>query len=292
MSFRLSAAALPLGALITCIALPGTALAQEDAPDIDIEETAFDGDFVSAGIGAAVGPSYEGSDDYVVYPAPAVIGRLGGVNFQTRGPGLAADFWVDDPDAKFGFVLGPVARLRFDRSDLDGIDDPVVERLGELDIAVELGGTIGFQVSDLITGYDTLSVFTDVKWDVAGAHDGMVIAPQIAYFTPVSRGVAVTAALSADFVDGDFADYYYSVDAAGAAASGLPVFDADGGLKNVSLFVLTGIDLNGNLADGGWGVFVAGSYSRLVGDFEDSPIVAVRGDKDQFVGLLGVGYTF
>jgi len=264
---------------------PEPAVAVEpDAP------TVFDGDFLSIGIGAAYGPSYEGSDDFEVYPAPALIGRIGGINIQSRGPGLALDLIADDPDARIGFVLGPVGRLRFDRDGDTG--DAVINRLPDRDIAGELGVTAGVQVSRLLSPYDTLSATVDVVWDVTGVHDGRIISPQLAYFTPVSRGAAVTLSVSADFVDDDFADYYFSVTPEGSAASGLPVFTADGGLKSVGGFALLAIDLDGDLANGGWGLFAGGGYKRLYNDFSDSPIVSIRGDADQVLGVLGVGYTF
>lgn len=256
----------------------------------DLEDTAFSGDFLTLGIGVAYGPSYEGSNDFVVFPAPTVVGSFGGVNFQTRGPGLAVDLIPDARDAKVGFVLGPVGRVRLDRT--RQIEDVVVKRLGKLDTAIELGATAGVQVSRLLSAYDTLSATVDATWDVAGAHDGMVISPQISYFTPVSRSTVVTVSLSADIVDDKYADYYFSVSPAGSAASGLPGFQAEGGLKNISLFTLVGVDLDGEIANGGWAVFAAGGYSRLYNDFRASPIVSQRGDDDQVIGMLGIGYTF
>ena len=65
-----------------------------------------------------------------------------------------------------------------------------------------------------------------------------------------------------------------------------------GATGSIGTSALIGLDLSGNALDGGWGVFVLGSYSRLQGDIADSPIVAIRGDADQFFGGAGLTYTF
>ena len=37
---------------------------------------------------------------------------------------------------------------------------------------------------------------------------------------------------------------------------------------------------------------VGGRYERLVGDAKDSPVVAQRGDSNQWIGGVGVAYLF
>jgi outer membrane scaffolding protein for murein synthesis (MipA/OmpV family) len=41
-----------------------------------------------------------------------------------------------------------------------------------------------------------------------------------------------------------------------------------------------------------WSLFGIAEYSRLVGDFADSPIVAVEGDKNQLTLGVGFGWKF
>lgn len=264
----------------------------QEAPELSIDGSVFDGDFLTIGAGAVVAPSYEGSNNYVLFPGPAVIGRVEGINFITRGTGISADLWTNNRDRDFDLVLGPVARVRFSRVSLGSINDPVVEALGDVSLPLELGISAGFQWSKVLNPVDNLTAALEVKHDVAGAHKGMVVSPYLTYFTPVSRGIALTATLSAELVDNDFADTYYSVDAEGSAASGLPEFDAGGGLKNIGMFLLVGFDLDGDLTNGGFAIFGAAGYDRLFEDARRSPLVSLRGDDDQFVGALGIGYTF
>jgi outer membrane scaffolding protein for murein synthesis (MipA/OmpV family) len=225
------------------------------AQDAASEPSVFDGDYLSIGAGAAYGPSYAGSDDYVVYPVPLVQGSFHGVGIDPRSGGLALDF-ILDPDKGTGFNLGVAARVRMDRA--HKIKDPVVRSLGKLDTAVEVGPTAGVTVAQVLNPYDSLTFTADALWDVAGAHKGMVVDPSVSYFTPLSRGIAASLSLSAEYADGKFADYYYTISPAGSAASGLPVFNAGSGFTRAGANVLLGFDLDGNLENGGLALVVVG----------------------------------
>ncbi len=282
--FRAAAAA-------AVLAFPLAAQAQAPSPDeTPPVETVFDGDFITVGIGAGYAPSYEGSDDYVFFPQPVVSGSLAGIAITPRPGGVALDLIPDGDDAKVGFSLGPVARLRSNRD--SNIKDSVVRRLGKLDKAVEVGANAGVTFYDLVTGFDSLTVSSDVKWDVAGAHKGMTINPSISYFTPVSRGAAINLSVGAEHVDDDYADYYFSVSPAGSVASGLPAFQAEGGWNSIGTFLLVAVDFDGDLANGGLAGFVTGGYSRLLGDAKRTPLTSIRGDADQWLAGAGLAYTF
>jgi outer membrane scaffolding protein for murein synthesis (MipA/OmpV family) len=254
-------------------------------------QSVFAKDFsMTVGLGAGFVPSYEGSDQYVFFPAPVIQGNYKGYAFSARGPGLFVDLIKDPVFPKVEYIAGPIVRARFDRN--GRIRDAVVRRLGKRDIAVEVGASGGVKINRIFERFDSLTFQTDAVFDVIGAHSGAVITPQISYNKLLGTKGVINLSVSGDIVDGDFADYYFSVDAAGSAASGLPQFRADGGLKSLGASALLGYDLSGNALDGGWGVFALGSYSRLQGDFADSPIVSIRGDANQFFGGLGVTYTF
>lgn len=247
--------------------------------------TVFDGDYLSIGIGAGYGPSYDGSDDYVAYPAPLLQGSLGGISINPRPSGLALDL-VPGP-----ISLGVSGRLRRNRA--ADIQDPVVASLGKLDTAIEVGPSVGVSLPGVLNPYDSLSFGVDSRWDVAGAHRGMVVDPTITYFTPLSRGLATSLSLTAEHGDGRYLDYYYSVSPAQSLASGLPAFaPAGGGFTKVGGTILLGIDLDGELANGGLALVLVGGYSRMLGDAKASPLTSVRGSADQWFGAAGLGFTF
>lgn len=267
-------------------------LAQDEPRDAraGAEGSVYEGDWISIGFGAGYGPSYDGSDDYVFFPAPLIQGSLGGIGINPRPAGLALDF-VPDPETGPGFDLGIAARLRSNRA--SQIEDPVVRAAGKLDRAVEVGPTAGVSFPQLLNPYDSLSFTLDARWDVAGAHGGMVLDPSISYFTPLSRGMAASLSLSAEYGDGDYRDYYYSVTPAQSLASGLPTFEvAGGGLTKAGASLLLGIDLDGNLENGGLAAVLIGGYSSMLGEAKRSPYTSLRGDADQWFAGAGIGYTF
>lgn len=265
--------------------------------NIDFDESVFDETWVTVGIGAGLVPSYSGSDDYRIFPLPLVVGRVGGVGITPNGPGFTLNVLSQGPQAGPAgagsgpqFSLGPSFRLRNDRA--DAIKDDVVKAAGDLDTAFELGGSAGVTLPGVLHSLDRVSLSTQVRWDVAGAHDGMLIEPSVSYFTPVGRNAAVQLAFNASFVDDSYADYYYSVSAQQSADTGLDQFNADGGLDSIGTLAIITLDLDGNVLNGGFSLYGVGGYSRLVGDGADTPYTSVRGSADQFIGGLGLAYTF
>ncbi len=246
------------------------------------QKSVFDGDYLTIGVGGAYGTSYEGSDDYVFFPAAAAMGRIAGIGISPRPAGVALDFINDPQTDKINLQFGPVIRTRFDRN--RQIKDPAVFALGKKNVAVEVGGNVGFSINGITNPYDSLTFSVDVRGDVAKAHGGFVIAPTASFQTPLSKGSFVNLSITAEHVDDKYARYYYSVSPAGSLASGLSQYDAHSGWKNV------GAGLVG--AYGGFAVFAAVNYSRMLGNFDRSPIVSQVGSSNQFTGALGIGYTF
>ena len=268
---------------------PESAQTAGGPPPFITGESVFDGDWVTVGIGAGLSPSYTGSDDYRPFPLPIVQGEVAGVGFRPLGPGLALDFLTGEEEG-LDISFGPAFRIRSDR--VDGIDDPIVELAGELDRAVEVGVAAGITKRGIGTRRDSLSFNLGARKDVAGAHDGIIIEPSIGYFAPLDRGTAVSFSLNASIVDDNYADYYFSVDGAQSAASGLAPFAADGGLQSVGASTFVAYDFDGNALNGSFSAVFIGSYSRLVGDAANTPYTSVRGDADQFFAGMGLGYTF
>jgi len=260
----------------------------------DVDDSVFDETWLTVGLGAGYVPSYGGSDDYVVFPLPLVAGRVGGVGVRPAAAGVTLDLLspglAPAPTQDVQFSLGPTFRFRNDR--VNQIEDDVVEAAGELDTAIEVGAAGGVSFPGVLNQFDRVTIGAAVRHDILGAHEGLLVEPNISYFTPLSRAAIVTLSAGVQFVDDDFADYYYSVSPSQSAASGLPEFEAEGGLNSYSLNLIAGYDLDGNALNGGLSLFGIGSYSRLVNDGADTPYTAIRGDADQWVGGLGIAYTF
>lgn len=255
----------------------------------------FDRNWATVGLGAGLVPTYAGSDDFQLFPLPLIVGRLGGVGIRPAAAGLTLDLLSPQPgvvsrDSKPTVSLGPTFRFRNDRA-VDTGDD-VVDAAGRLDNALEVGANAGLSFPGVLNRFDSLTLSVNARWDVLGAHDGRVIEPGVTYATPLGRGMLVQVSATAEFIDDDFADYYFSVSPAQSAASGLPVFTAEGGLNRIGTLAIGTVDLDGNALNGGFNVFGLAGYSRLLGDGADNPYTRLRGDADQFLLGLGLGYTF
>lgn len=249
-------------------------------------------DTVTVGAGVAALPDYEGSDDYRITPVPAAIGAIRGYGFVLAGNQLSVDLIKDKPGPVWDFQAGPIAQLNFNRSSPGSIDDLRVRALGKRAIAVELGGYVGIGKTGVLTSpYDKLSVTLGYRHDVGGVHDSGIWNPSITYFTPLSRKAAIGLFASADIVERGYAQTYYSVSAAQSVASGLPVYTAGAGLKSWTLGAIGSYSLTGDLLHG-VKIVGGGTYGRMEGDIARSPLVTIAGSRDQWLGTLGLAYTF
>lgn len=292
MQNRFSRAAASVALVLLAAPLAAQDPGNEPQTPNPYEGSVFDGDWMTIGAGAVLNPSYDGSDDYVISPLPLIQGSLAGIAINPRPAGIALDF-IPDGDNRVNVSLGVAGRLNRNRA--SQIEDPVVSAYGKLETAIEVGPTFGLSFPAVLNPYDSVSLNADVLWDINGAHGGMTINPSVTYFTPVSKGAAISFSLSARHVDDDYAAYYYSVPVAPAAvavADRLPVFNANGGFDKVGATLLVGVDFDGDLTNGGLAGFLLGGYSRMVGDAADTPFTSIRGDESQWLIGAGLGYTF
>ena len=273
-----------------CLGAPALAQNQPAAGQLPSPEEISKRDTVTVGVGGAITPDYEGSDDYRVIPAAAIRGQVSGISFSTRGTYLYVDV-VPDTGGKVDFNAGPIAGIRL--TTYRHIHDDVVELLPKRKRAFEVGGFAGVSLHGLTNPYDTLGFRVDVTHDIGSAHKSTIFSPNVEFSTPLSRTTYASLSAGMEFVSNKFADYYYTITPADRLATGnvLPVFDADGGMKNWKLGLLLNQSVSGDLLHG-FSVFGLGQYSRLVGDFKRSPIVSQRGSASQWLGALGVAYTW
>jgi len=276
-------------ALAAC--LSSAALAQSEPVSSGLPSAAevSSRDTLTLGAGVAWIPDYEGSDDYRILPAGAVRGKYRGISFSTNGTYLYVD--VVPGSGKLTIDAGPVIGLRFDRRHRS--DDPIVRQMVRRKTALEAGAFAGVSFHGLIDPYDTLSVHLDVLHDIGNAHKSTVFDPNLSFSTPVSRKTYVSLSGGAEFVSSKFANYYFGVTPADVVATGgaLPLYSPSGGMKNWKTSLLVNQSITGDLL-GGLSVFGLGQYSRLVGDFRRSPIVSSRGSANQWLGAVGLAYTW
>ncbi|MEZ0243949.1 MAG: MipA/OmpV family protein [Sphingomonas sp.] len=260
------------------------------APRLEVDPEVLNGDSLTVGAAAGYTPSYEGSDDYVLTVVPGIRGRVSGINFTLRGNRFSADLVPTKGGPGWDVQFGPIVSLNFNRS--AAIVDPRVRLLPKRKTAIEVGGYVGIGKQGVITSeYDKLSINVAGVYDVSGTHSSYVITPTIDYGTPLSTTAYVGLNFSANYAGEGYADTYFSVDPAGAAASGLPVFAAHKGWKDWTISTVGVMSLTGDLT-GGLQMMAGFSYRRMLNDAADSPVTSVAGSRDQLTGLLGLAYTF
>ncbi|WP_224407998.1 MipA/OmpV family protein [Afifella sp. IM 167] len=249
-------------ALAAGLLVSQAALAQESAPAYGAGGEDF---VIELGGGASVTPAYEGADDYTVQPKPfialhylslPVLGSFGGGSDQ-------------------GLSVGPSFRVVPERDDND---HKALTGLGDVDTAIELGGKVGYRRG-------SLEAFLAVRRGVTG-HDGFVGEGGANVIANPLERLEVKAGPRFSFADSEYMQTYLGVTPAQSAASGLPAFNPDGGIKGLGLGAESRYQLSGN-----WTLVGEASYERLVGDAANSPIAQV-GSKNQFSAALGLTYKF
>jgi MipA family protein len=276
-------------ALAVSVSSPLFAQTQPTAGTLPTPEEIANKDIVTVAVGGAFVPDYEGSDDYRLIPAAAIRGKVSGISFTTRGSYLYVD--VIPGNAKVDFDAGPIVGARF--SSRRHIDDDVVKLLPNRKTTIEGGGFVGVSFHGLTNPYDSLGIRLDVLHGFGSGRGWTNFSPNIEFSTPVSRRTYVSASVGAEWAASKYADYYFTISPADSLRTGgvLPAFNASGGIKNWKAGLLVNQSITGDLLHG-LSVFGTGQYSRLLGDFKRSPIVSQRGSAAQWLGALGLAYTW
>jgi len=260
---------LVLGGLAV-LASPGKALAQSEDGDNKVRGS------IVAGVAAV--PDYEGAEDLQLIPL--INGRIafGDRYVALEGVTLRANI-IASPNIEFG----PVANLTFGRD--DDIDSAAVAALAPIDDAYEIGAFVAFSRPAGAKG--RLRFAVQAVQDVSDVHNGWVATASLGYQVALSSRFDLGLEASASYASDEYAATYFSVTPAGALASGLPVFNADGGFKDVGATLTARYGLSDR-----WSLVAFGGYRRLLGDFADSPIVEREGDANQLSGGVGVSLAF
>ena len=234
----------------------------------------------SIAAGVATVPDYEGATEQRVIPLIA-----GDVHWGARYVA------IEGTSARLNLLnsrtleAGPVANLTFGRrADAKPL---AVRALGRIKDAYEVGAFAAITTRSLLRGGDEVRLRGQATRDVSDVHDGWTYEAALGYRMPVSRRFFVATETSLRFADDDYAATYFSVTPAGAAASGLRVDTARGGLKDIGTSLTAVYALSPQ-----WSLIGFGGYRRLVGDFKDSPVVRDAGRADQFSGGIAIGFRF
>jgi outer membrane protein len=181
--------------------------------------------------------------------------------------------------------LGPLLNYRFGRD--DDVDDDVVARMREVDASVELGGFVGWRWQDANDRRHQFTTSLQFQQDVASGHEGWLGILSARYFHPISRPLTLSLGVSTSYASDDYMDSYFSVDANNVARTGLPLFSAGGGMRDIRISPMAVFSFSPT-----WHVAGGIIISKLLGDASDSPVVDIRGDSTQLFAGVGVAYAW
>ena len=227
-----------------------------------------DTDFVFfLGIGGVVVPEYDGAEDYQISPQPIISVEYLSI------PGLGAFGGKDGRGFSVGPSFGYIGER--DASDYDGLDG-----LDDVDATYELGLKAGYE-------WDHAEIYGAVRYAFGGA-DGFVGDIGANLIARPTERIVLKAGPTASFASSDYMDAYFGVTTSESFNTGgrLAPYDPDGGFKSVGVAASARYEV---FTD--WFVDADASYSRLVGDAKDSPIVE-EGDANQFTFGLGISKRF
>jgi outer membrane protein len=222
---------------------------------------------IELGAGGKMKPAYESAADYEVSPFP--IFKLDYLSL----PGLFTIGGGDD----LGFSLGPSfdttgKRDSSEHSELSGLDD--------IDATYEVGLKAGYEWSHA-------EVYAEARYAFGGAEGFVGNMGANAILHPAA-GLEVKFGPIASFAGSDYMDTYFGVTPAESISTGgrLSAYDAEGGIKSAGVAMEVRYEFRQD-----WFLNMEASYTSMLGDAEDSPVVDA-GESDQFTLGLGVSRRF
>ena len=233
-------------------------------------------------VGVAVGRTTEwmGSRDSAVGLVPGGRMKFSNHRFvELYGP-IADVNVLDVPN----WELGPMVSYRFGRKD---VEDPVVNRLAPIDGGLEAGAFAGYNYTSAGSVPWRVRVGISAVTAVSGDATGGNVTPYASFWMPLSPTVFVGVGGGATWASASFMQQRFGVTPAAAAASGLPAYTAGAGIRQLYAWPAVIVRLREN-----WYAGAGAFYQRLTGDAADSPIVAQRGDRNQWTAGAGVGYVW
>lgn len=228
------------------------------------------------GAGLITSPAFSGSDEQQVMLVPDVRVSYGEVFSASVARGVRYVAWEEG-----GVQAGPLARIDFGRDEsgdnpfLIAGDDPVaLKGLHEVDATVLAGAFLAYRKGDWTAEAELLRGL--------GSHEGLVMTLSLDYAiklaAPDDRGPPWMIATGpwVRWVNADYNNAYFGLTAADALASGMPRYEAGGGVNAGGWTARVVRPLNRRAA-----VVAFLVYEKLLDDAADSPLVTQGGSRNQ-----------
>lgn len=217
---------------------------------------------LSVGVGPVYKPDYYGSDDFKWAADPQAYIKV--KNF----------LFFDDDGADFAlfgfsnFSFGPTLRLVGPRRETD---NPALVGLGRVGRTFEFGG---FAATTFLNRY---SVRFKVRHGLKTGHRGTIVDARGTALLMRYGRFSTSVSAEASWIGNRYADAYFSVDPDQSAASGLPVYDAKAGFRDIGGSVNAYINIRKQ-----WSLNPYVTYQYIFDEYSQTPIIADYGDRNQW----------
>ncbi|MFZ2445887.1 MAG: MipA/OmpV family protein [Syntrophobacteraceae bacterium] len=234
---------------------------------------------IKLGAGMMVGPRYEGSDKYVVYPLPSVSVTWRDI-ISLGTDGLNVNVWRGS-NYRLGAGLTYNPGRREDGADFFGTDlygaDDSLRGLGDIDAALGIRA-FGSYMLGPVSFRASITKFTGEQNDGLLLNLGLSLPLHPTNRLTLAPGVGIT------WADDNYMETFFGVSPQQSARSGYPVFNAGAGVKDVTVGLNATYSLNRH-----WFVMTNAGAKLLLDDAERSPITH---ESASLVFSTVIGYHF
>src|SRR5262245_41970668 len=229
---------------------------------------------ITIGAEGRIGPIFEGSKRYIPYPFPVFSVRRAGtpVPFSATRDGFGFSVFDYGP-----FSFGPVGHLKLPRRENS---DGALQGLGNVGLAVEVGAFAQFWWTPW------LRTRAEVRQGFGG-HHGLVADLTSDVVVPVTPLLTLSGGPRLSLATSQALQPYFGIDPSQSLASGLPVYDAKGGVKSYGAGAKARYQWTPV-----WATHAFIEYERLTAGAANSPLVVQRGSPNQTTLGLGATYSF
>lgn len=225
------------------------------------------------GAGLELEPTFQGSNSTETEIDPFVVAayRADWGNVFLTGGGLGFSRMLTD---SFGIQL----QLETEDTREEG-DDPRLQGLGNQDeeLELEIAGRYFMGPWTLDASIAPATGDKGIVWFVGGSYTQRTLDDRLF--------LTISADLSGSDKDNQQTDF--GITPAQSAASGLPEYSPNGGLKSFGLDLSAEYRLSSR-----WYLYANIDYERLLGDVADSPLVTMGGSENNVEAGIGLFYRF
>lgn len=218
------------------------------------------------GLGAAYGPEYPGARRSAFQERLILAFTVGKLHFSSSGASAIQGFAARSTEPGVSADLFSRGRMRVGlglRVDSGRNSDGFTDLAGLPDIKRTVRG----RLSATYTLDEQWKLSADLSQDLLGRHGGSEYGLNLNYVRMLTDKTSLLAGVGVSLGDRQYMRSHFGVSPDGAAGSGLQVYSAGAGLKDIHLSVGTMTALSSH-----WVAYATGGVSMLLGDAADSPM--------------------